>query len=242
MRVLGGEERREQVLVPVPVVQLRLDADDVGTDVPERDDRLLELVRLGAVLGVEDHDELPASEQEAVVACLRLCLGRRVGNDDELERRAEGERLRRLPRLRIVGFEQQLDVELRPRVVEIGDRGDQMRQDLGLVVERYEDRVRRQRPVERRAGVALPDFLVHPRERLVRDRELGRTALAPVDQEQLVRGERDLERDREARERDERRDRVEHEPDDERECQRREDDLLPAREYEVCGVVGLRAR
>ena len=112
-RVLGREPAREQVLVGVVVVELRLDAGDVRVGLRERDDDLLELVGIGAVLGVEDDRDVAARQHQAVVARLRLGLRLRVGHDDEAEVRRQVHRLDREDRLVVVLLAQQQDVELR---------------------------------------------------------------------------------------------------------------------------------
>ena len=86
--VLEGEQARQCVLPRVEVVQGRLHDSRGLVSAGEDDDRLLQLVGLGGILCIEDHEELPAGQLKTDVAGARLGLRNTGGdrNDDEVLR------------------------------------------------------------------------------------------------------------------------------------------------------------
>ncbi len=158
-RVLEREHPREQVLVGVEVVERRLDAREVRAVLPERDQRLLQLIRLRPVLGVVDHDVLASREREPDVAGLRLRLRCRVGDDEETNEIGRRGRLGRGERLRIVLLEEEQDLELLPWVVERAEVAHQRADHVRLPVRRYEHRVVRQVAVDQCCDLLVGDRL-----------------------------------------------------------------------------------
>ncbi len=161
-RILQREHAREPVLRRVVVVQTRLHAHHVGRRTPERHHRLLQLIGLGLILGIEDGDELAARERQRVVARLGLGARQRVRHADDLERARQAQRLGRLDRLDVVGLQDQLHVELRLRIVHALQRRGKRRQHIGLAVHRHQDRVRGQTGVVERAHVLVGHLEVEP--------------------------------------------------------------------------------
>ncbi len=111
-RVLEREHAGERVLLGVEVVEGRLHADLLLVGPPEGDQRGLQLLGLRTVLGVVDHQELAAGQEQPHVAGLGLGLGlaRRDRDDRHVVGRSRGHR--GLARLVVVGFEQEEDLDL----------------------------------------------------------------------------------------------------------------------------------
>ena len=224
-RVLGREPARQQVLIGVVVVELRLHAGDRGVGLREGDDDLLELVGVGPVLGVEDHRDVAARQHQAVVAGLGLRLRLRMGHDDEPEVRRQVHLLDREDRLLVVLLAEQQHVELRPGVVQPFEAADQRRQDGGLLVQRHEDRVDGQAALVEGVDLLLGRVdLVGMAERL-------------VDEPELVERRREVEDARQSDKHDRRRAGIEHEPDDDDQQEADQKALLRTRQDLVGAVL-----
>ena len=130
-RIVEREHPRQPVVVGVEVVQPALQAGGVGGRAREGGDHLAELIGLGPVLGVVDHEIFAAGEAQRIVAGLRLGLGLRRRHADHLEHAFEAERARDLDGVVVVGLEHELDVELAERIVELAQRLRQHRQHRG---------------------------------------------------------------------------------------------------------------
>ncbi len=77
---------------------------------------LAELARLGAVLGIVDHNIFAVRERHRVVERLWLGARLKLRHDDELEHAGKPERARRGDRRVVVSLENNFDVELRRRI------------------------------------------------------------------------------------------------------------------------------
>jgi hypothetical protein len=158
--------------------------------VPERDDRFLELVGFGTVLGVVNDEILPAREVESQVARLGLRLGLHVRNHHPADVRRQVQPGERGPRVAVVLLQQKEDVQLVLGVVEPSDALDQASQRLRLVVERHEDRVERALVVAERRELRRSNRDLPPRnQRLVDQPQLPRTEHKVVDDERPVKGD-----------------------------------------------------
>src|SRR5262249_6222615 len=80
LHVVAGEEAREHALAHVVEIQARLQADDTAWLRAESRCRLAELVRLRAVLGVVDDNQLAARSRESNIE--RAGLGARLTGRD----------------------------------------------------------------------------------------------------------------------------------------------------------------
>ena len=124
--------------------QFGLDAGDVVREFPERSDYAAQLQGLREILRVVDGDDVAGGEFQSVVAGLRFGarLGRRhqQGGDalrgDAWPRGVDGDL--------VVSFEQQQNLQLVGRVVQLCHRLNQVGNHLGLVVGRHQDRVSRE--------------------------------------------------------------------------------------------------
>lgn len=80
--------------------------------------RAAELVALRPVLGVIDGEILAAGERQGIIHRLRLGARHEIRHDHDLEIAGQIERARSSDRVAVGRFEDQLDVELRGRVIE----------------------------------------------------------------------------------------------------------------------------
>ena len=144
VRVFEREHAGEHVLVGVPIVECGLHAHEVLAAALEGDDGLLQLIGLGAVLGVIDHEEVAAGEEHADVARLRLRLRSALGDDEHRHRLGRVRGPRRLDGLGVVRLQEEQDLELLGRVVELGQVADEIGDDVRFLVDGNEDRVGRQ--------------------------------------------------------------------------------------------------
>ena len=115
----------------------------MGWSLLERGDGFAQLVALRSVLGVIDDEIFAAGERQRIVE--RLWLGARVKvrhhHDLDIAREIEAARYR--DRLDVDRLQDQLDVELRSRIVEARERGGERGEHIGLAVQRHEDGVDR---------------------------------------------------------------------------------------------------
>src|ERR1700724_3040431 len=118
-RVLKREPLRDRVLRRVVVVELRLYAANVLCSATTKDgERLLELVRSGDVLGVENDAILAARKLESVVASLRLGPRPFRWDDQKIKIRWQLNVANHLECLAVIFLEQQLDIHLGPRILQ----------------------------------------------------------------------------------------------------------------------------
>ena len=166
-RILHREQPGQQIVPGVEVVELALHTQNLFLLVaPEYDIRFLELVRLRRVLGVVDHAEFAARPAQAEIAGARLGPGRRVRNGHHFAIGRQPGPFQREAGFVVVGFEQQLHVELLLRVVETAHVADDLLGDIRLVIERQQNGVDRQLLfVERRDFRIGDDFLALPEPR-----------------------------------------------------------------------------
>jgi hypothetical protein len=116
--IFDGELARQPIVVGVVEIELRLEAGKVRRALAKRCERLAQLITLGPVLGVVDHEIVAPGERQRVVQCLRLGAWMQVRHHQNFHIAGQIERARRCDRLFIDGFEDQFDVELRRRVIE----------------------------------------------------------------------------------------------------------------------------
>ncbi len=141
--VFDGEPAREEVLRVVVVGELGLQADHIGARGGEGGDGLFELVGVGAVFGVEDDEEIAAGAHQAVVAGARFGLGLGLRDDDDFGPGRDAGGLQRCEGFRVVGLEQEFDVEFVARVVDLREGGEDVARDVAFLVERDQDGVER---------------------------------------------------------------------------------------------------
>jgi hypothetical protein len=145
--VFHRELAREPAGARIVDVELRLHAAEGGRMAAEGLQRTAQLVGLRAVLGVIHYDILAARELQRVVE--RLGLGARppVGHDDGAKVRRRPERQQRRLRLEVGCLQDEQDLELGARIVERAERGDEVRQDIGLAEQGNQHRIDGQLPI-----------------------------------------------------------------------------------------------
>ncbi len=111
-RIFGGEETREPAVVGIVDGQCALHAGEAVVIGHEHIDGAPELIGLRSIFGVIDNGEGAAREQQCGVE--RLGLGARtlLRGEDDLEGRRKLKIGKRLPSGEIIGFDDELDVEL----------------------------------------------------------------------------------------------------------------------------------
>ncbi len=102
---------------------------------------MAELAAFGPVLGIVDHHIFAAGERERVVQRLRLGARMKRGHDDDLDIAGKAQRACRRNGRVVHRFEDELDVELRRRIVETRERSDERREHMGLAVKRHQQGV-----------------------------------------------------------------------------------------------------
>ena len=154
--VFGGEQGGEHVLAGVLGDQFGLDAAEIGID-GKQCRRAPQLVGLGHVLGIVDHDQFATHQRQGEVERLGLGQRRRVRHDHQLEAGGANLAPDRGDGRGAVGFDDDLHVELFRRIVEPAQRLDEMRHHMRLVAQGHEQRVDRQVGVgaERRAPLRM---------------------------------------------------------------------------------------
>ena len=122
----------------------RLETDDIGRARGKGLGGEAELAGLGNVLGVEHGEQAAAGKGERIVQ--GLGLGQRQGrrHDDNVELGRQGQGRQGAAGLLIVSLDHELDVELVPGIAERRQASHQLLQDVGLSMERRQDRVDRQ--------------------------------------------------------------------------------------------------
>ena len=132
-----------------------LQAGDGRVGVMESRSRKPQLTRLRPVLGIVDDDVFPAREAQPDIEGARLGPWLSVRADEDVEGSIEVERRSRGLGLAVVGLDQQLDIQLRGRIVDRSQIGDDLGQHARFAVERHQDRVDRQVAIMKRGRGGL---------------------------------------------------------------------------------------
>ena len=135
---------REPACARVVDVEVRLQAAEPAGLRHQRGKRAAKLIRLRHVLGVVDDDVVAARELQRVLDGARL--GARIPVRHHEDAHVPGQRSGAYDvlRLDIDSFKDEEDLEPRSRIVDGGQRGNEMRDDGGLAVERHQHGVERQ--------------------------------------------------------------------------------------------------
>ena len=142
--IFDGKLAGQPVLMDIVEGEPRLETDDIGRARGKGLGGEAELAGLGNVLGVEHGEQAAAGEGERIVQ--GLGLGQRQGrrHDDNVELGRQGQGRQGAAGLLIVSLDHELDVELVPGIAERRQAPHQLLQDVGLSMERRQDRVDRQ--------------------------------------------------------------------------------------------------
>ncbi|MBG9885029.1 hypothetical protein ABE10_00195, partial [Bacillus toyonensis] len=141
------EESGQRVVTGIEVVQAALQRTDRTrvTPVAQRTleciHRVAELTGLRTVLSVVDDQVLAPSEAQTVVAGTWLGLWHAGRHDEGTDVSRQAPFAYGALRLVVIRLQQEDHVELRTRIVEPIDRGEQLPDHVGLTIGRYEDRV-----------------------------------------------------------------------------------------------------
>lgn len=148
--VFEGEPAGDEIVRTVVAVELGLQAGDRQRLAPESRYRFFQLVGLGPVLGIEDDQEFPARVGQADIARSRLGFWRSRRHHHHADPVRRGQRAQLGDGFEIVFFEQHLHVEPVARIVEAGQRGEQLTHDRGFAIEWHQHGVDRQLIIDQR--------------------------------------------------------------------------------------------
>jgi len=123
--IFERELAREPSVARVVDIQRGLNASEVRRPAAERSVRAAKLIAIGAILGMEDHEILSAGERQRIIQRLRLGARMKLGHHDDFHIAGKIERARRSDRVEVNCLEDQLDVELGRRPVEMAEAMDE---------------------------------------------------------------------------------------------------------------------
>ena len=103
-----------------------------------------ELIGFRPVFGIVDDRQIAGCKLQCVIQGLRLGSRQPVRDDDQVDIAREGKLHRRLDRGGVHRLQDDLDIELRSRIIELFQGLRQMGQDLHLLEQRHEYRITRQ--------------------------------------------------------------------------------------------------
>ena len=135
--VFGGELAREPGGVGIVDGQRRLHAGERLVAVFESGERGAQLLRMRPVLGVVDDQEFTARLGEADIERLRLGARRRGRHDGDVDVR--GRAIERGQRFGVVALDQKYYLQRVRRIIDPGQRSQQIADDVGFAIERAED-------------------------------------------------------------------------------------------------------
>jgi len=104
---------------------------------PEGGDGFLELHGFGNILRIVDDEKRAPRKRQNKVARFRLCAGKAFGNDNKLEMIGQPQRLGRRQGFLIALLENQFDVELRGRIVQLSQGTRDDGQHAGFAIKRH---------------------------------------------------------------------------------------------------------
>ena len=137
--IFCGEHARQPAIRRVVYRKPRLHAGESRVAGDERFQRKAELVGFRPVLRIEHRHECAARERQRGVEGLRFGARAAPWRDDDFERWSELQRVECLPRLLVVGFDYELDIELLRWVIERLQGGDEPGRRRRLPVQRHDD-------------------------------------------------------------------------------------------------------